>query len=85
MEFEKLFIKSKGQPIIYKNKQLRMIDKVSLSLNKVILNIEFVSTNSKWKQEILLKTNGDFNIDGQKIPQKLFCGSIPRLKKILYN
>lgn len=71
MEFEKLFIESKGQPIIYKSKELKMIDKISLSSNKLILDIEFVSTNSKWKQGIVLKTNGDFHVNGQKVPQKI--------------
>lgn len=67
-----MFIASKGQPIIYNSKVVKMIDRVPLSSNhEVPLLIEFISTNSKWRQGIVLQTNGSFDINGRKFPEKI--------------
>jgi hypothetical protein len=71
MEFEKLFIETKGQPIIYKGKELKMVDRINLTSDKVALNVNFLSTDSKWKQGIVLQTKGKFDINGQKLPTKI--------------
>lgn len=71
MEFEKLFLESKGQPITYKGKELKMVDRINLSSGKVTLRVSFVSTDSKWKQGIVIQTKGEFDINGQKIPTKI--------------
>lgn len=71
MEFEKLFIESKGQPIQYKGKELKMIDRVILPSSQTSLQIEFISTNSEWKQGIVLQTKGEFEVNGQTLPNKV--------------
>jgi len=71
MSFQQLFMASKGQPIQYKGKEIQMIDKISLPTSKVSLQLEFVSTNSKWKQGIVLQTKGEFEVNRQKIPTKI--------------
>jgi hypothetical protein len=48
-----------------------MIDRVPLSETKVSLQVEFVSTDSKWKQGIALQTKGDFEVNGQKLHNKI--------------
>ena len=48
-----------------------MSDRVLLPTRKASLRVEFISTNSKWKQGILLQTKGDFEINGQKLPNKI--------------
>lgn len=70
MDFQGLFTESKGQPIIYKNKELKMIDKINLP-SDIKLRISFVSTDSKWKQGIILKTKGDFEINERKFKNKI--------------
>lgn len=71
MSFQKLFTESKGQPIKYKDKELTMIDRIHLPSKKVVLNVSFISTDSKWKQGIVLQTKGEFDINGQKLSTKI--------------
>ncbi|WP_285010115.1 hypothetical protein [Pedobacter faecalis] len=71
MEFEKLFIEVKGQPIMYQGKELRMVDRINLPSSKVVLKVNFLSTNSKWKQGIVFQTKGEFEVNGQKLPTKI--------------
>lgn len=71
MEFEKLFIEAKGNSIVYQGKELKMVDKINLSLNITTLKVSFISTDSKWKQGIIFQTNGEFEINDQKLPNKI--------------
>ena len=71
MEFEKLFIEAKGQPITYQGKELKMVDRINLPLSNLSLKVSFVSTDSKWKQGIVFQTKGEFEINGQKLPTKI--------------
>ncbi len=71
MVFEKLFIESKGQPIMYNGLEVKMIDRIPLLSNRVFLKIEFVSTNSKWKQGIVLQTKGKFEVNSNMISNKI--------------
>jgi len=71
MEFEKLFIETKGQPITYMGKELKMVDRISLPSSEISLKVVFVSAESTWKQGIVLKTRGEFHINGQKLPAKI--------------
>ncbi|WP_156305413.1 hypothetical protein [Sphingobacterium endophyticum] len=71
MEFEKLFIETKRQPITYQGKELKMIERVDLPSNKVTLKVSFLSTDSKWKQRIVFQTKGEFEVNGQKLPTKI--------------
>jgi hypothetical protein len=71
MEFEKLFIESKGKPIIYNGKTLKMIDEVSLKENNSLLKINFLSSDSIWWQGVVVKTKGQFQINGEIIFNKI--------------
>lgn len=71
MEFEKLFIEAKGQPISYKGKELKMVDRINLPTSKVGLKVTFISTDSNWKQGIVLQTKGEFEINGRKMLNKI--------------
>lgn len=71
MEFETLFIETKGQPIIYKGKEIRMIDKIDLPGNEINIKLVFLSTDSQWKQGIVLKTNGKFTVNDEVITNKI--------------
>ncbi|HOU69641.1 MAG TPA: hypothetical protein PKW49_13875 [Paludibacteraceae bacterium] len=71
MEFQKLFIESKGQPISYNGKELKMVDRINLPLNKIDLKLTFISTDSKWKQGVILQTKGDFEVNGQVLSTKI--------------
>jgi len=71
MEFEKLFIEAKGQPITYQGKELKMVDRIALQSDKVALKVNFLSTDSKWKQGIVFQTKGEFEVNGQKLPTKI--------------
>lgn len=68
--FEKLFEESKGQPIIYNGNVILGIEKISVEKN-FIIEIELISTNSRWKQGICIDTKGSlfFNqeIKGEKM------------------
>lgn len=66
--FAEQFRASKGQPFLYNGQEIKMSDKITLPASKTSLRVEFVSTNSEWKQGIALKTKGEFEIDGQKLP-----------------
>lgn len=66
--FAEYFRESKGKPFTYKGREIKMSDKVTLPSSNVSLQIEFISTDSEWKQGIVLDTKGEFEIDGQKLP-----------------
>ena len=63
--FQEEFAKSKGRPIIYKRKTLRMYDSFPVPVGRSQLHFRFISTKSEWKQGIRLKTSGYFIVHGQ--------------------
>ncbi len=71
MNFQTLFMESKGQPIIYQGKELKMVDRINLPSSKISLKVSFVSTDSKWKQGIVFQTKGEFEINDQKLSTKI--------------
>lgn len=87
MEFEKLFIEAKGQPITYQGKELKMIDRVELPSSKVTLKVSFLSIDSKWKQGIVFQTKGEFEVNGQKLTTKivLWEDTAPKELQLLVN
>lgn len=82
MEFEKLFIESKGQPILYNGKELKMVDRINLPLSKLNLKLTFISTDSKWKQGVVLQTKGDFEVNGQVLPTKIILWEYTAPKQV---
>ena len=83
MSFTALFTESKGQPIIYKGKELKMMDRVSLPSGNVSFKLRFVSSDSDYKQGIILETKGDFYINEQKIPKKIVLWEDTAPKEVL--
>lgn len=71
IEFESLFLESKGQPIMYNGKLLKMMDRIILPTINSYLKLTFINTNSVWKQGIYLDTNGEFEINGEKFPKRI--------------
>lgn len=69
--FEDFFNQSEGKPFTYNGRVIKMSDKVTLSTSKVLLQIDFISTDSEWKQGVVLDTKGEFEINGQKIKNKI--------------
>lgn len=69
--FEDFFNKSEGKPFIYNGREIKMSDKISLPTSKVLLRVEFISTDSQWKQGIVFQTKGEFEVNGQKLPTKI--------------
>ncbi|GAA4105642.1 hypothetical protein [Mucilaginibacter panaciglaebae] len=69
--FEEFFNKSQGKPFIYKGKEIKMSDRVLLPKNKALLRLVFVSTDSQWRQGIIFQTKGEFEVNGQKLPNKV--------------
>ncbi len=77
--FEELFLKSKGKPIEYNGKEIRMMDEFPVKDgDTLILSME--KFNSEWKQGIYLETKGAFLVNNQKIKNKivLWQGSTPK-------
>ncbi len=60
--FEEMFIESKGQPITYEGKTLVMMDTIEVS-NGDRVKITFDSTDSDWRQGIVLDVKGSFLIN----------------------
>lgn len=54
--FEHLFAESKGQPVVWGGKTLRMMDTFLLPQNGCAFTFRFESTNSEWKQGISVST-----------------------------
>lgn len=71
MEFEQLFLESQGQPILYKGKELIMIDKINLLNNEANFKIKFLKTDSHLMQGIMLETKGVFKVNGKKASIKI--------------
>jgi hypothetical protein len=83
MEFEKLFIEAKGQPISYQGKELTMVDKLNLPSSRVGLKVSFLSTDSNWKQGIVFQTKGEFEVNGQKLHSKIVLREDTAPKELL--
>ncbi len=85
IEFESLFVASKGQPINYQNKELKMVDRVNLPATKVSFKLAFVSSDSKWEQGIVLQTKGKFTVNSQDIPNRMVLWENTAPKEVLVH
>ena len=68
MEFGKLFLASKGEPIMYKGRELKMYDRITLTKKKVSLKVQFLKTYSHYTQGIIIETKGVFKVLGKEAP-----------------
>lgn len=66
--FDKLFIQSKGQPILYTGKTLQLADKFPVS-NKDVLTITFEKSKSDCRQGVCIDITGHCEIDGKVFKQ----------------
>ena len=85
--FEERFINSKGKPIEYKGKTIYMIDYFDVPIGKSKIRVEFISTDSDWKQGIELQINGNLIVNNQKLSKgtRLWKDSAPKSAKIELN
>jgi hypothetical protein len=68
MSFDKMFREAQGKPVPFEGRVLVRIDRVPIEKNQRI-KVEFVETNSDWKQGIILETKGDFMPEnGEVVP-----------------
>jgi hypothetical protein len=51
---------------MHNGKEIKLIDKIFLPKDKSKIKIDFLRTDSKLKQGIILKTKGWFEVNGQK-------------------
>ena len=58
------------------------MDRVILSEKNKKININFLSADSIWKQGIIVKTKGNFEVNGQKIPNKIILWEYSSPKEV---
>ena len=64
--FENLFLKSKGQPVIYNGQIIQMVDRLKVTDGQR-LKLTFESMNADWRQGICLTTDIGFVVNNQTI------------------
>lgn len=69
--FEKLFRKSKGQPVLHNGERLYLADYVPFKEGDVI-RITFEQTASEWRQGVKLQAPGTIKVADQRIDASLF-------------
>lgn len=81
--FDELFASNIGsEPIVYKQKKLIRVDYIPFEDDDQF-SIKIESTNSDWKQGIVLDLFGYFEIDGAQFPNKIVLWENPAKKEIL--
>jgi hypothetical protein len=71
INFEGLFRESKGKPIQYKGKELRLFDTIKLEKGENSFKLVFEKAESEWKQGVMLSCKGFFEINGQKVKKSI--------------
>ena len=70
VDFQSMFMASKGQPITFNGRQICMVDKLIISKHQEI-SIVFQSISSNWRQGIHLSTVGEFNVGRQRVKRSV--------------
>lgn len=68
--FEDLFLESKGQPVEYKGRTIQMVDRVPIG-SSALIRLIFESADADWRQGVSLATDGNFEVNGQKIEKSV--------------
>ena len=68
--FEDLFLKSKGQPVIYNGQTVQMVDRLSV-FNGQQLKVAFESVDAEWRQGVCLTTDGSFVLNNQTVKKSV--------------
>lgn len=72
--FQDLFHQSRGQPVEYDGKVIRMSDRIEIGKNiDIIINFDQVS--SPWMQGVNLKTKGYFLVEGERLEKSIVLWS----------
>src|SRR5258708_8646156 len=82
MEFERLFVQTKGQPINYKGRELKMVDRIKVLSNEIELKVSFLKTDSNWRQGIIFQTKGKFEVNRQHFLNKIVLWEDTAPKKV---
>lgn len=64
LDIDNLFREAMGKPVEINGKSLVRLDRFDLPIKKISLNFSFIKTNSEWRQGFILKTKGNFKIEG---------------------
>ena len=81
--FETLF--RDNEKIVYDSKELVLIDRFILKNNSSNLELTFEEMNSQWRQGIILKTKGYFDIAEQKIENRMILWQDTAPPKVNFN
>lgn len=68
--FEKLFLQSKGQPVIYNGRTIQMVDRLPVVDGQQV-KLVFESVDADWRQGVCLTTDGGFRVNGQLIKKSI--------------
>jgi hypothetical protein len=68
INFEEMFMASRGQPVEYEGQIIQLADSVSLP-EHATMRIVRESAKPGWRQGVHLSTDGHFVVDGQTIPK----------------
>ena len=60
--FEDLFLKSKGQPVVYNGRTIQMVDRLRVHDGQ-LLKVTFESVNADWRQGVCLSTDIGFVVN----------------------
>ncbi len=71
IDFSELFKNNNFEPLIYNNKLIKLYDKWNLKSNNVKIKITFLSVNKFRKQGFIIRIDGSFDINGQKIQNQI--------------
>lgn len=81
--FDELFASTVGsEPVVHNQKKLKRLDYISFE-DEDQFSIKIESTNSDWKQGIVLDLFGYFEISGTQFPNKIVLWEQPSKKEIL--
>ncbi len=74
-----------GNPIIYNGKTYAFLDRIEIPSGKMRIKVTFISTNSNWKQGIIFKTKGLFEIEDGKIPHSTILWEHTAPKEVIID
>src|SRR5215469_14688813 len=80
--FQRLFIESKGQPIIHNGQTIQMVDRL-LVKNEQHLRLIFESIKAEWRQGVHLSTDGDFIVNDMTVKKAVVLWHDTAPKEVL--
>ena len=68
--FEDLFLKSKGQPVVYNGRTIQMVDRLTVA-NGQRLKVTFEEVNADWRQGVCLTADVGFLVNNQIVKKSV--------------